>query len=126
MRLFNDLTRTVLEKSLDACSLRQVAISNNVANADTPGYRALTVSFADQLQAALAQPGRFGRQQAVEALKPRIVPRSPAIGRNDRSNVDIEVEMVALAENQLLYQALARQISEKFGQLRLAITGGRR
>ncbi|MCR4398803.1 MAG: flagellar biosynthesis protein FlgB, partial [Firmicutes bacterium] len=46
--------------------------------------------------------------------------------RNDRNNVDIDREMTLLAENTLLYNALARQLSQKISLLRTVITEGRR
>jgi flagellar basal-body rod protein FlgB len=46
-----------MEKALDGSALRQKAIAANIANVDTPGYKSIEVSFAEQLRGELKNPG---------------------------------------------------------------------
>ena len=52
--LFNDSTMQGMEYALNSLSLRQDVLSNNVANAQTPGYQAQDVTFQNQLASILA------------------------------------------------------------------------
>ena len=53
--LNGDMAMRVLQLALDGLSLRQQAISNNIANVDTPGFRASEVSFEGQLRRLLGR-----------------------------------------------------------------------
>jgi len=132
-----------LQQSMNAATLRHQVLSNNVANANVPGYRGAEVSFEDRLKAALeAKPSE---QDTLPLLTPHqlhistsvIAPISPSQVqpvitvlpdkmRSDGNDVDVEVEMATLAANQLWYQALARSIQDEFSRLRTAISEGRR
>ncbi|GAB6152475.1 flagellar basal body rod protein FlgB [Desulfosporosinus burensis] len=121
---------TVLEKGLNASSLRQKVLADNVANVDTPGFKRSDVDFQQALNAALGTSG------STLSLKTS-VPRHFAIGtaenqslvqtdhstslRNDSNNVDIDREMTNVAENGLYYNALTRTISSQLGMLRMVI-----
>jgi flagellar basal-body rod protein FlgB len=113
-------------RGLDRRSQRHAAIAANVANADTPGYRAVDVSFGNQLEKARLAlrttdaahrtgSGGFPGRDAVVF--------SGGLARRDGNDVDIDREMGRLARNQIEYQFLARRLSSKFGKLREAITG---
>ncbi|HBW36410.1 flagellar basal body rod protein FlgB [Desulfosporosinus sp. BICA1-9] len=121
---------TVLEKGLNASSLRQKVLADNVANVDTPGFKRSDVDFQQALNAAL------GTRGSTLSLKTS-VPRHIGIGtaenqslvqtdhstslRNDSNNVDIDREMTNVAENGLYYNALTRTISSQLGMLRMVI-----
>lgn len=140
-----------MSRGLDAASLRQEVISDNIANVDTPGFKASRVSFEDELRRALqglegsppadgrgsppavrlvgTHPGHIvaGHQPRGPAeIRPRIVTDTASSMRNDGNNVDVEAQMAELAENTVLYNALVRQISAQFANLRTAINEGRR
>jgi flagellar basal-body rod protein FlgB len=132
--LFGDSTWLVLERSLDASALRQRVIVNNVANADTPQFKASTVEFEAELKRALSASAprsvfpaerkiSYPASATTPDVAPKIVERSGFVARNDGNNVDIEFEMTALAENDLFYQAVSRSLSDKFIRLRSAIEG---
>ena len=113
----------VLDKAADASWLRNEAISNNISNVDTPGYKRQDVEFESILKEALGM-SRYKSMDAkvadlkVERLKAR--PYTDYKGfsyRIDGNNVDIDNENVMLAENQLKYQGLITAINQEFTNL---------
>ncbi len=104
---------------------RHAAIAANIANADTPGYRAVDVTFARMveragLRLATTHPGH--RQPARWAPREAVVPAG-GLPRRDGNDVDIDREMVKLARNQIEYQFLTRVLGGRFRKLKEAITG---
>lgn len=114
-----DLPARVVEKALDAASLRQRVLSHNLANAETPGFKRSRVDFETELAQALSA------HEAPESVRAQVVAETDTIGRPDGNNVDLEAESVKLAENQIWYAALTRQISDHFSRLSMVIHGGR-
>jgi len=114
-------------QGLDQRSRRHAAIASNVANADTPGYRAVDLSFGRQLEKAslglaTTHPGhRTGGTGGLSGRDQLVL--SGGLARRDGNDVDIDREMGKLAQNQIEYQFLARRLSSQFGKLREAITG---
>lgn len=113
----------VLDKAADASWLRNQAISNNIANVDTPGYKRQDVAFESELQKALGSSRYETTDAKVAAVKTsRLSPRiftdyANYSYRLDGNNVDIENENVMLAENQLKYQGLMTSINQEFSNL---------
>lgn len=145
--LFDDPAGKVVRASLTGLQARQRAIANNIANVDTPGYKALDVDFESQLKAGVAATasGRARRvfRLGLETTDPRHIPLQPIVDRpgemrfdaaptadgtlrNDGNTVDIDREMTRLAELQISYNALGQVQSNRFGVLRTAINEGRR
>jgi len=111
-----------LERGLDASSLRNTVLANNLANVDTPGFKRSDVSFEGILEDEAGKAGGPGNR----GWKPEVVVDNHTSMRQDGNNVDIDAEMTNLAENSLYYEALVRQLSSQFAMLRSAITEGRR
>ena len=67
--MLSDITTVALERSLSGAYARQLAIADNVANIETPGYQAKEVSFEQNLRAAIEaeRSDRFGKLRAGEA-----------------------------------------------------------
>ncbi|MBX5476150.1 MAG: flagellar basal body rod protein FlgB [Clostridia bacterium] len=120
-----------LSAGLEVLALRQRLIANNLANVDTPGYRRVDVDFAQAFAAALAGE-TSGSNGAVET---RAVP-SPAgtvadavrraeglVFKNDGNGVDLDQEMVELAETGMQYEAASQMLALAFGRLKTAVTG---
>lgn len=130
MRWLGGVTFAALERALDAAALRHQVVANNVANANTPGFKRGRVDFEASLQEALRRVDEAGRppggELLVAAVRPTVERETGTAQRNDGNNVDIESEMALLAQNALWYQALARQLSLRIGLLRLAASEGRR
>ena len=131
-----DRTIGLLQKALDLRMQNQQAIAANIANVDTPGYRAVHLEFEDGLKRALANvdagvspvqgsgplPGGGGDFDQVEARVVRVADQS---GIGDRNGVSLDEEMIALADNQILYEAATQMISKKIGLLRYVIQEGK-
>ena len=113
----------MLDKAADASWLRNEAISNNIANADTPGYKRQDVAFEAELKKAIGYNRYESTDAKVSRLKTRRLearPYTDSAGfsyRLDGNNVDIENENVMLAENQLKYQGLLTSINNEFTNL---------
>ncbi len=122
--------------ALDGLTRRQEAISSNVANVDTVGYRRKSVTFEsalkDQIAAARGErplrvtnaahvPGASMSGRDMGGAETRDVVAS----RNDDNRVSIDEEMALLADTQLRYQALTQSMNGRLGTLRNIIRGGR-
>lgn len=113
----------VLDKAADAAWLRNEAISNNIANVDTPGYKRQDVSFEAELQKALGMNRYESMDAKVAGVKTSRLTARPYTDyegysyRLDGNNVDIENENVMLAENQLKYQGVLTSITQEFTNL---------
>ena len=97
----NDSTIQFLMAGMDAASQRHRVISANIANVDTPGYKAQDINFEDVMKNFLEEetfsiesdPENV-RLQVTENLEPRPVPFLTE--RFDGNNVDIDREMATL------------------------------
>ncbi|HZO27821.1 MAG TPA: flagellar basal body rod protein FlgB [Chloroflexota bacterium] len=136
-----DLTNTkhdrLIKTALEGLVARQRTIADNVANVDTPEFKASRVSFETQLKQAIGsveQPLKMTKVQNAVAgpgdppaeLKPSVTVESDLGRRNDGNNVDIDREMLELADTNVRYNALVQVMSTKMAGLRYAINDGRR
>jgi flagellar basal-body rod protein FlgB len=125
-------------ESLNQRLTRSEVLSANIANAETPGYRALGYDFESQLKElagtdspfplAATNPQHY-RNDSTEAdgtILPDVYIRpSESIGQ-DGNTVDVDREMTDLAETQLKYRATVELLNRKIGIMRYAITQGGR
>ncbi|MDH4121068.1 MAG: flagellar basal body rod protein FlgB [Deltaproteobacteria bacterium] len=128
-----DIRMTLLERSLDLRTKRNEILSSNIANQETPGYKARDLVFEKALGEALeAQtPGPMrvtdprhmdGRRPLpLEMVRGEVIQSANPNASLDGNTVDMEREMAKLAENQVAYAALTRMVSHKIGQLKLAM-----
>lgn len=138
VKLFNN---PLLERALNASWLRNEAISENIANVDTPGYKRKDVNFQDYLNAAMKKDGLTGVATNAKHIPignddddsndgdssgPQMVQDySDTTMRMDGNNVDIDTEMAELAKNQILYNAYASLLNKNYVMIRSAIKEGR-
>lgn len=114
----------VLDRAADAAWQRNEAISNNIANVDTTGYKRQDVAFESVLQQALGNNRYESMDDKVANVDlSRLRGRAYLDYANysyrlDGNNVDIENENVMLAENQLKYQGLISSINQEFTNLK--------
>ena len=114
----------VLDRAADAAWQRNEAISNNIANVDTPGYKRQDVAFESVLQQALGNNRYESMDDKVANVDlSRLRGRAYLDYANysyrlDGNNVDIENENLMLAENQLKYQGLISSINQEFTNLK--------
>jgi len=124
-----DSTFKVLEKIIRAASIRQRVIASNIANADTPGYKAKDVKFSDflkdQMNMMVTNP-RHMKGYNNTGPEAEIVIKSTA-SWGDKNNVELSVEIAKMTENQLLHDAAIKILSTRIRMFRNAITsrGGR-
>ena|SRR5690242_20465636 len=114
-----------LRAAMSGLAARQRAIANNVANVDTPGFKASEVRFEDALKNAIsrAKPGTTVDQTTLNATMSRGTIVDSTITRADGNNVDIDREMEMLSEANLNYSALTQVMSTRISTLRNVITG---
>jgi flagellar basal-body rod protein FlgB len=118
-------TDSYLQAAMSGLAARQRAIANNVANVDTPGFRASEVRFEDVLSAATSQGSSAKpiNQSALNAAARAITLVGGTTTRADGNNVDVEQQMEMLGEANLNYSALTQVMSTRLGILRGVIKG---
>lgn len=114
-----DRTVGVLKKALDLRVQNQQVIASNIANANTPGYAPARLEFEQDLQRALDDTG------AVARVEGRVIRTPETSGIGDGNGVMVDQEMIALAENQIKYEAATQLLSKKLGLLKYVIQDGR-
>lgn len=135
-RLFDDETYKAVKQALDAAALRQKVIAENIANADTPGYKRADVSFEEELKRALSEPSKLPLKvtdpqhienlpQDISSVKARVLRQLDTTERNDQNNVNMEEEMTNLAKNNIAFQTLVQLVEGKLKGLKNIIREGR-
>ncbi|MFL6025054.1 MAG: flagellar basal body rod protein FlgB [Marmoricola sp.] len=116
----SDAVSQVLASALDGVTTRQQVIADNIANVDTPGFRATSVDFESQLKSAI-EDGDFNAGSPVD---PGVTetPTDTPVGANG-NNVDLRKETLAAMQSQYQYQILTRAVSERFNLVKTAATG---
>ena len=109
-----DSTQQLLEAAMRGSWERQTALTNNIANADTPGYRRLDVNFESALHSAMTT-GESPTEMEFQAEA------QPQQAGPNGTGVSIEQESARLAENGLDYQALTQVEGARNGIMRSAI-----
>jgi flagellar basal-body rod protein FlgB len=116
---------------------RQETIASNIANADTPNYKAVDFNFKDALQGALSKSsqtaagsmaqtrqGHFGGQGGgVSSLDLATRYRVGSKAALDNNSVDMDVERANFADNTLKYEAASRALSGTIKTMQSAISG---
>lgn len=132
----DQITYSMIKKSLDASSLRSRIVANNIANVDTKGFKASEVNFEDKLRKAMSNEGLAldvtepkhieGEVATLDRLKPDVVKEAGTTMKADGNNVDIDNEMTNLAGNTIMYNTLISQASAMMSMRSYVITGGSR
>ena len=128
-------TISTLEQGLDLRSMKHNLLVSNIANRDTPNYKAFDLAVEEEMQKLTGtQKGitlRKTDQGHLPATGPKgysgfeITKTSQGLELNrDGNTVDIEKEMTNMAENNLLYDAMAQIMRKKLQGLKVAIQGG--
>ncbi|MDR1209430.1 MAG: flagellar basal body rod protein FlgB [Clostridiales bacterium] len=121
------LQNDALGLAMAAAEKRDGVIANNIANADTPGFKKSGVTFEEYFAKALGEEGgRITARNASKALsaRPEIYTEYGSYEyRIDGNNVDIESEMTELYKNGARYDTLVSGVVNNYKRLNLAITG---
>ncbi len=122
-----------LNTSLNLRLLNQNVISSNIANADTPGYKAKAVEFeaalrdaldvGDGLKPEVNSPLHISRKP-TDPVNPVIYDDPNGIESLDGNTVNRSSEMAKMAENQLIYDGSVEMLKRKLGMLKYAISEG--
>ena len=105
-QLVLDLTMQAIQTSLDGLAARQRISAQNLANSETPGYTAQTVSFEDSLNAAISS-GDPSQAQISTGLT-----ADPA--NINGNNVSVDAETISMIDTGLKYQLATQEMSNKF------------
>lgn len=134
MKIFSNSTQQLIEQSINASSLRQKTISQNIANVDTPNYKAKKTVFKHQLQNAINNQKltayrtderhlQFGGNRSTSPAV--VVSRRDTIFNHNGNNVDIEHEMSEMAKNQIYYNAMIERLNGRFNSIKTVLGGGK-
>src|SRR3712207_4590909 len=115
MQLF-DTVHLALERALQGASMRHTALSENIANVNTPGYQRREVDFHSALRAAMP-----AGKTAIESVPFSVSVDDAAPVRADGNSVDMDAEAAGLAQNALEYEALSQVLRARDEIIRSAI-----
>lgn len=128
----NDKTLKALTTALNFRDMKNNLIASNVANANTPGFKAKKIDFEAALARALDVDGQMQMNATDERhfnvggggfnnLEPEIYDNPNGVVSPDGNTVDVEAEMAQMAENKLMFDALVQLINKKMGIMKYAI-----
>ncbi len=109
-------------EALKLRSYRQELIASNIANGDTPNYKAVDIEFAQALRAATEHPA-VGAAGGAAAAAPDLLYRTPAQSSVDGNSVEMDAERAKFADNTVRYEAAMRFLSGQLRTLLSAVQG---
>lgn len=121
--------------ALNLRAARQELIASNIANADTPNYKARDIDFANALRGAMegsgeklpvsmTSPLHMAGASGETVMGAPVLYRVPLQPSADGNTVDMDVERAQFADNALRYEASVRFISDKTKEVLSALQGG--
>lgn len=114
MGMFDSVGFVALGSALDGLALRQRVIADNVANLQTPGYRAQRVTFEDALAHAVERGSGAVQATVARSLEPT---------RPDGNNVNLDSQTLASVDTNLRYDLATQAVAGAFSSIRTAIGG---
>jgi flagellar basal-body rod protein FlgB len=134
LEYLQDRTMEAMASYMTRLSKRQQVVASNIANIDTPGYRTKDISFYATIEELLA-PGTIPlktthpEHNSMQELKftpvePEVFEPDGLPMRPDRSNVDLDREMLKLSETSFGYSMMAQVLKGKFRTIASSINGG--
>ena len=137
MNGIDDKTLQALQASLQFRQMRQELINSNIANAETPGYKAKRLDFEEALSRALDVDGKENLLTTDEKhynvgsggfknLSPEIYDDPNGVVTEDGNTVDRDKEMVLMAENKVMYDAAVQLINKKMGLMKYILSSEQR
>lgn len=118
MKLFDTTSFRVTNQGLDILWKKQQIISQNIANKDTPDYKAKYIDFYSVLKEKLQDNGKVKTELNLDY---KIVEDSYTADQPDGNNVDSDMQQIELARAQLQYSALINQLNGEFDLMRSAL-----
>lgn len=131
-----DKTLEALATSLNFRQMRQEIIASNIANAETPGYKAKRLSFEEALARALDVDGQMAMNTNDDKhfdvgsggfanLQPTVEEDVTGIVSEDGNNVDRDRELALMAENEILYDTTVQLLNKKLALMKYAVQSER-
>ena len=114
------------KKVMDYLWQKQTITSNNIANAETPGYKAKYITFEEELQSRLdSQYGRTANEikSSIASVRPEIHETENESSRMGENNVNVDVESMELAKAALQYEFMLKSFNDDLTRLRTVIKG---
>lgn len=126
----------ILQRSMDASVLRENIIANNIANANTPNFKASYLDFESSLKAALDSENQtdtfaakltdprhipFHRSIDYRTVLPRKYLDYSTTSQNNGNNVDIEEQTMLHVNNQLAYNLMSRDVADMFNNVSIVL-----
>ncbi|RLJ71467.1 flagellar basal-body rod protein FlgB [Hydrogenivirga caldilitoris] len=124
MDLFKGIKK--LEPRVDFTWKRHKVILSNIANADTPNYKAKDLEFKEEVDRISLKTTNPKHIKPISNEGFRVVNVNRGLVGNDRNNVSVEEEMAKLTQNRLAYEVYMKMISGNIDKLNNVIRGGRR
>lgn len=130
-----DRNMQLLGKVLDLRAEKAQVISSNIANAETPGFSPSKFDFEEDLANAIGKNDTIRLATSHEGHIPlgpanfnsvngKILTEENQMGIGDGNGVSVDQEMLALSENELLYETSAQLLKKKMTMLKHVISGG--
>lgn len=113
----SDAVTSSLRSALDGLAIRQRVTADNIANVDTPGYRATSVDFENALRTAIGDGSIEQRPVAVQAQA-----TNTPVGANN-NNVDLRKETMVAMQSLYQYQIMTRAVSDRMELVRTVAVG---
>ena len=113
-------------QALNLRAQRQQVLASNIANADTPGYKARDFDFKSALAAAAAQPATAeasGGAAPAPAPQPELLYRRVIQPSIDGNTVDMDMERAQFAENTVHYESNITALTHQIRMMLAAIQG---
>ena len=125
MQLFTNNSMLMMERSMDFLWTKQTAILDNIANIETPNYKAKYVTFEETLQQKLnSANGNVGQiRNALENTSASVYTAVNEQARADGNGVDMNEQSVELARNAFQQQHVYNAISTELSLLRTVAVG---
>ncbi|HIC97015.1 MAG TPA: flagellar basal body rod protein FlgB [Aquificaceae bacterium] len=124
MDIFGSLNKLI--PRLDYTWKRHKVILSNIANADTPNYRAMDLSFRERVHLLSLKRTRPKHMKLSEGSPFVLFEVKRRLVGNDRNNVSVEEEMAKMVQNRIAYEVYMRMVSGSLEKLNNVIRGGRR
>ncbi|TSB46405.1 flagellar basal body rod protein FlgB [Alkalicoccobacillus porphyridii] len=131
MDLFSGTSFRSIELGINQAQKNQQILAHNIANADTPGYKAKERSFLNMLENELTNANLSAKKTNTSHVDFRGGSSSSRLNElkgqyhHNGNGVDIDKEMANLAENQIQYNALIERLNGRFSSLQSVIRGGK-
>ena len=123
-----DNTVQLLTKAISFTNLRHNVIASNIANVDTPGYKAMDLKFEHLFKKAFKRGSATALSTAGRSLpewknsQPMLVLDTTQYSRLDGNTVNPDQQLAQLAENTIMYNSLVQLLNTKFKMLQTAIS----